>query len=84
MPTHIREMGYLWAQVLKTGTIQSPDKKTPLVFVDSTVHRNWVKINQLSKEILCQTICSEVIITPKTGSGFWESKVNFYECFADT
>lgn len=27
MPTHTREMGYLWAQVLKTGTIQSPDKK---------------------------------------------------------
>lgn len=25
--THIREMRYLWAQELKTGTIQSPDKK---------------------------------------------------------
>lgn len=36
-------------------------EKTPLVFSDSiTVHRNWVKINDLLKEILCQTVCSEV------------------------
>lgn len=63
MPTHIREMGYLWAQVLKTGTIQSPDKDSFGVLSFNNPQK-LSSTKPLLKEILCRT-CSEVISHPK-------------------